>query len=25
VELKPLRLEGQGMTEYPDRSEYPLT
>jgi hypothetical protein len=25
VELKPLRLEGQGMAEYPDRKEYPLT
>lgn len=25
VELKPLRLEGQGMAEYPKRSEYPLT
>lgn len=25
VELKPLRLEGQGMTEYPDRKEYKLT
>lgn len=25
VELKPLRLEGQGMAEYPDREEYPLT
>ncbi len=25
VELKPLRLEGQGMTEYPQKSEYPLT
>ncbi len=25
VELKPLRLEGQGMAEYPERSEYPLT
>lgn len=25
VELKPLRLEGQGMSEYPDRQEYPLT
>lgn len=25
VELKPLRLEGQGMAEYPTRSEYPLT
>lgn len=25
VELKPLRLEGQGMAEYPDRSEYSLT
>ncbi len=25
VELKPLRLEGQGMAEYPDRSEYALT
>lgn len=25
VELKPLRLEGQGMAEYPDRKEYGLT
>lgn len=25
VELKPLRLEGQGMIEYPDRKEYNLT
>ena len=25
VELKPLKLEGQGMSEYPTRSEYPLT
>jgi hypothetical protein len=25
VDLKPLRLEGQGMTEYPDRKEYKLT
>jgi hypothetical protein len=25
VELKPLRLEGQGMAEYPDRKEYKLT
>ncbi|MFZ9388654.1 MAG: hypothetical protein ACO25B_12310 [Chitinophagaceae bacterium] len=25
VELKPLRLEGQGMAEYPNRSEYGLT
>ena len=25
VELKPLRLEGQGMAEYPTRKEYPLT
>ncbi|TAL41207.1 MAG: hypothetical protein EPN92_13320 [Chitinophagaceae bacterium] len=25
VELKPLRLEGQGMKEYPDRKEYKLT
>jgi hypothetical protein len=25
VELKPLRLEGQGMAEYPDRKEYSLT
>lgn len=25
VELKPLRLEGQGMAEYPDRKEYELT
>jgi hypothetical protein len=25
VELKPLKLEGQGMAEYPERSEYPLT
>ncbi|MCX8020968.1 MAG: hypothetical protein N2747_10795 [Chitinophagaceae bacterium] len=25
VELKPLRLEGQGMAEYPDRKEYALT
>ena len=25
VELKPLRLEGQGMTQYPDRKEYKLT
>ena len=25
VELKPLRLEGQGMTEYPGRKEYNLT
>ncbi len=25
VELKPLRLEGQGMSEYPTRKEYPLT
>lgn len=25
VELKPLRLEGQGMAEYPDRQEYKLT
>ena len=24
VELQPLRLEGQGMTEYPDRKEYGL-
>lgn len=24
VELKPLRLEGQGMNEYPDRKEYSL-
>jgi len=24
VELKPLRLEGQGMAEYPDREEYSL-
>lgn len=24
VELKPLRLEGQGMAEYPDRKEYSL-
>ncbi|HRO69238.1 MAG TPA: hypothetical protein PK951_02630 [Chitinophagaceae bacterium] len=24
VELKPLRLEGQGMVEYPDRKEYSL-
>ena len=24
VELKPLRLEGQGMAEYPDRKEYNL-
>jgi hypothetical protein len=25
VELKPLRLEGQGMSEYPNRKEYKLT
>ncbi len=25
VELKPLRLEGQGFAEYPDRKEYSLT
>ncbi|MEO7922586.1 MAG: DUF6089 family protein [Chitinophagaceae bacterium] len=25
VELKPLKLEGQGMAEYPDRKEYSLT
>jgi hypothetical protein len=25
VELKPLRTEGQGMAEYPDRKEYKLT
>jgi hypothetical protein len=25
VELKPLRLEGQGMAEYPDRKEYKLS
>jgi hypothetical protein len=25
VELKPLRLEGQGMSQYPDREEYKLT
>ena len=25
VELKPLRLEGQGFSEYPDRKEYSLT
>ncbi|HUR65904.1 MAG TPA: hypothetical protein VMZ03_06105 [Chitinophagaceae bacterium] len=25
VDLKPLRLEGQGMAEYSNRSEYPLT
>ena len=25
VELKPLRLEGQGMAEYPNRKEYKLT
>lgn len=25
VELKPLRLEGQGMAEYPDRKQYALT
>ena len=25
VELKPLRLEGQGFAEYPDRQEYSLT
>lgn len=25
VELKPLRLEGEGMTEYPDRKPYNLT
>src|SRR5205814_9176296 len=25
VELKPLKLEGQGMKEYPQRPEYPLT
>ena len=25
VELKPLRLEGQGMSQYPDRKEYSLT
>jgi hypothetical protein len=25
VELKPLRLEGQGMSQYPDRKEYKLT
>ena len=25
VDLKPLRLEGQGMAEYPDRKEYKLT
>jgi hypothetical protein len=25
VELKPLRLEGQGMSQYPDRKEYNLT
>ncbi len=25
VELKPLRLEGQGMAEYPNRKEYSLT
>ena len=25
VELKPLRLEGQGMSQYPDRKEYGLT
>ena len=25
VDLKPLRLEGQGMAEYPDRKEYSLT
>jgi opacity protein-like surface antigen len=25
VELKPLRLEGQGMAEYPERKEYSLT
>jgi len=25
VELKPLMLEGQGMAEYPQKSEYPLT
>jgi hypothetical protein len=25
VDLQPLRIEGQGMTEYPDRKEYKLT
>ena len=25
VDLKPLRLEGQGMSQYPDRKEYDLT
>ena len=25
VDLQPLRLEGQGMTEYPDRKQYSLT
>ncbi len=25
VDLKPLKLEGQGMSEYPDRKEYALT
>jgi len=25
VELRPLRLEGQGMSEYPDRKQYSLT
>jgi len=25
VELRPLRLEGQGMSQYPDRKEYKLT
>src|SRR5436189_418584 len=25
VDLKPLRLEGQGMSQYPDRKEYKLT
>ena len=25
VELKPFRLEGQGMAEYPDRKPYNLT
>jgi hypothetical protein len=25
VELRPLKLEGQGMAEYPDRKPYPLT
>ena len=25
VELRPLRLEGQGMSQYPERKEYNLT